>query len=204
MKMQSQNTGLYKQPKQLHQNAYIGKSKNALLFFLFIAFVGLALGQTSNKNKFKPKKVKDSIAKIKSAVTSADKVIVSDTVKKSIPTFNQQEIVLDSLFLVSGNFKLYKKNAHASYYANKFHNHKTASGKRYDKNKLTAAHKKLPFGTILKVTNESNGKSIIVEVNDRGPFVRSREIDLSRRAFMEINGNKSSGNMKVTLEVLQK
>jgi rare lipoprotein A len=204
MKIQSQNTVLYKQPKQLHHNAYIGKSKYALLFILFITFLGLALGQTSNKNKFKPKKVKDSIAKIKLAIPSIDKLTVSDTVKKNIPTFNQQEIVLDSLFLVSGSFKLYKKNAHASYYANKFHNHKTASGKRYDKNKLTAAHKKLPFGTIVKVTNEANGKSIIVEINDRGPFVRSREIDLSRRAFMEINGGKSSGNMKVTLEILQK
>ena len=65
-------------------------------------------------------------------------------------------------------------------------------------------HKKLPFGTKVKVTNEANGKSVIVEVTDRGPFVRSREIDLSKRAFMEIAKNKSTGTMLVTIEVLQK
>jgi rare lipoprotein A len=65
-------------------------------------------------------------------------------------------------------------------------------------------HKKLPFGTKVKVTNEANGKSVIVEVTDRGPFVRSREIDLSKRAFMEIAKNKSAGTMLVTIEVLQK
>lgn len=99
---------------------------------------------------------------------------------------------------------MYKKEAHASYYADKFNGRKTSSGKRFDNNKYTAAHKKLPFGTRVKVTNEANGKSVIVEVIDRGPFVRSREIDLSKRAFMEIAKNKSAGIMLVTIEVLQK
>ena len=131
-------------------------------------------------------------------------MIVIDTVKKNKPIFDQQEDIVDSLFIGTGKLKLYKKSAHASYYADKFHNRKTASGKKYDKNKFSAAHKKLPFGTLVKVTNEANGKSVVVEITDRGPFVRSREIDLSRKAFMEITGNKSSGNMKVTLEVFQK
>jgi rare lipoprotein A len=57
---------------------------------------------------------------------------------------------------------------------------------------------------MVKVTNEVNGKSVIVEITDRGPFVRAREIDLSKRAFMDIASNKSSGSMLVTVEVLKK
>ena len=71
-------------------------------------------------------------------------------------------------------------------------------------NKYTAAHKKFPFGTKLRVTNEANGKSVIVEVIDRGPFVRSREIDLSKKAFMEIAKNKGVGVMTVSIEVFTK
>ena len=99
-------------------------------------------------------------------------------------------------------FKFYKKDAHASYYADKFNGKRTASGKRFDNSKYTAAHKKFPFGTKLRITNEKNGKSIIVEVIDRGPFVRSREIDLTKKAFMEIATNKGSGAMLVKIEVL--
>jgi rare lipoprotein A len=98
---------------------------------------------------------------------------------------------------------LYKKNAHASYYHDKFNGRKTASGKRFNNNKLTAAHKKFPFGTILKVTNEANNKFTIVEITDRGPFVNGREIDLSKRAFMEIASNKKSGLIYVTIEILK-
>jgi len=185
---------------QIHQKSnFIKWSKKALTFFVFIAFLGIVIAQTSNKETNKNSKFKDSIAKSKNAITEK-KQSVSDTIKE----LNQQEVIIDSLFLGTGTFKLFKKNAHASYYADKFHGRKTANGKRYDKNKLTAAHKKLPFGTIVKVTNEANGKSLLVEINDRGPFVRYREIDLSRRAFMEITGNKSFGKLSVTLEILQK
>lgn len=160
-------------------------SKKSLLLFLLIAFAAFASGQALITDKQK---------------TSVQK----DTVKKSKTLVEQQENVSDSLFIETGNFKFYKKSAHASYYADKFHGRKTASGKRYDKNKYTAAHKKLPFGTKVKITNSANGKSVIVEVIDRGPFVRAKEIDLSKRAFMDIASNKSSGSMIVTIEVLQK
>ncbi|MCC9061607.1 septal ring lytic transglycosylase RlpA family protein [Flavobacterium piscisymbiosum] len=100
------------------------------------------------------------------------------------------------------NLKLYKEKAHASYYHDKFTGRKTASGKRFDNNKLTAAHKKLPFGTKLKITNVLNKKSTIVEVTDRGPFVKGREIDLSKKAFMDIASNKNSGAMNVKIEIL--
>jgi rare lipoprotein A len=92
----------------------------------------------------------------------------------------------------------------ASYYANKFNGRKTASGKRFSNSAYTAAHKKLPFGTTVKVTNEANGNFVIVEITDRGPFVRSKEIDLSKRAFMDIAQNKNSGVVKVTIEIMEK
>jgi rare lipoprotein A len=100
------------------------------------------------------------------------------------------------------NLKLYKEKAHASYYHDKFNGRKTASGKRFENTKLTAAHKKLPFGTKLKITNVLNKKSTIVEVTDRGPFVKGREIDLSKKAFMDIASNKKSGAMNVKIEIL--
>jgi rare lipoprotein A len=101
------------------------------------------------------------------------------------------------------NLTLYKENAHASYYSDKFNGRRTASGKKFDNEKLTAAHKKLPFGTKLKITNERNNKSVIVEVTDRGPFVNGREIDLSKKAFMDLATNKKSGAMNVKIEIVE-
>lgn len=98
---------------------------------------------------------------------------------------------------------LYKKNAHASYYHDKFNGRKTASGKRFDNSKLTAAHKKLPFGTKLRITNEKNNKCVVVEVTDRGPFVNGREIDLSKKAFMDITSNIKSGVEYVKIEIIE-
>ena len=71
-------------------------------------------------------------------------------------------------------YKLYKENAHASYYHDKFNGRKTASGEKFDNNLYTAAHKTLKFGTKIRVTNTVNDSSVIVTVNDRGPFVKGR------------------------------
>ena len=98
---------------------------------------------------------------------------------------------------------LYQAKGKASYYADKFNGRRTSSGIRFNNNKYTAAHRKLPFGTKLKVTNESNGKWVIVEVIDRGPFSKGREIDLTKRAFMEIASNKNSGVILVKLEIIE-
>lgn len=100
-------------------------------------------------------------------------------------------------------YTLYKTHAHASYYNDKFNGKRTASGRRFNNNKLTAAHKKFAFGTKLRITNERNNKSVIVEVIDRGPFSKKREIDLTKKAFMKIASNKGSGSMKVKIEVLK-
>lgn len=102
---------------------------------------------------------------------------------------------------VSG--KMYKKNAHASYYADKFNGRKTANGEKFSNNKLTAAHRKIPFGTKVKVTNKVNSKSVIVEINDRGPWVPGRDIDLSKKAFMDIAENKNQGALKVSIEIIK-
>ncbi|MEW5676670.1 septal ring lytic transglycosylase RlpA family protein [Flavobacterium enshiense] len=111
-------------------------------------------------------------------------------------------IAEDSLGL-NLKFRPYKKAVHASYYHDKFNGRKTASGKRFDNKKFTAAHKKLPFGTKLKVTNPVNKKSVIVTVTDRGPFTRGREIDLTKKAFMEITHGKGRGFLNVDLEVVK-
>ena len=75
----------------------------------------------------------------------------------------------------------------ASYYAARYDGRKTANGEIFSSSKLTAAHKKLPFGTKVKVTNLSNGKSVKVRVNDRGPFVAGRIIDLTKKAAKKID-----------------
>jgi rare lipoprotein A len=99
--------------------------------------------------------------------------------------------------------KFFKKEAEVSYYADKFNGRKTADGTTFSNNKLTAAHRTLPFGTKLKVTNLANNESVVVEVNDRGPQKTSRELDLSKRAFMEITDNKNHGILKVKIEIIK-
>jgi rare lipoprotein A len=90
----------------------------------------------------------------------------------------------------------------ASYYSYGFDKKKTASGEIFDKDALTAAHREFPFGTVLRVTNLSNGKEVVVTVNDRGPVNKSRVIDLSEGAAREI-GFLQDGTTKVRIEVLK-
>jgi len=89
----------------------------------------------------------------------------------------------------------------ASWYGGKFHGRQTASGERYDMNKMTAAHKTLPFGTRVRVTNLDTGRKVVVRINDRGPFVRGRIIDLSRAAARKMDMIQA-GTAKVLVEVL--
>lgn len=90
----------------------------------------------------------------------------------------------------------------ASFYGAKFHGRKTASGEIFDMNKLTAAHRTLPFGTICRVTNLLNKKSVIVRINDRGPFVPGRLLDLSRGAAQALDAIPQ-GIIRVKVEVLR-
>lgn len=90
----------------------------------------------------------------------------------------------------------------ASWYGGKFHGRRTASGEVYDQNAMTAAHKTLPFGTRVKVTNLKNGRSAVLRINDRGPFVRGRIIDVSRRAAEHL-GFRTDGVTRVEIQIVQ-
>ena len=89
----------------------------------------------------------------------------------------------------------------ASYYGNELAGNRTASGERFDPGQLTAAHRSLPFGSMVRVTNTSNGDSVIVRINDRGPFAHGRVIDVSQAAAREI-GMHRSGTARVKLALL--
>jgi len=98
--------------------------------------------------------------------------------------------------------QVYKTNVTISYYAEAFHGKKTSNGERFNMNAFTCAHKTLPFNTILKVTNLSNGKSVEVRVNDRGPFVVGREADMSKAAAVQL-GMIGSGTCKAKIEIIK-
>lgn len=93
----------------------------------------------------------------------------------------------------------YFEKGYASWYGSEFHGKKTASGEIYNKNAMTGAHKTLPFGTKVKVTRVDNGKSVIIRINDRGPFRKGFIVDLSEAAAKKL-GIKTKA--LVTLEIL--
>jgi rare lipoprotein A len=184
--------------------------KNKIFILLFLLFASVfgnvsAENRHKQKGKKKVKSTKISESKGKEKTVTAVKIDSSKITKAkgelSGAKLKNVKEELDSIICNPNlKLKLLKKEAHASYYHSRFDGRRTASGKKFDNNGYSAAHKKLPFGTKLKVTNEANGKSVIVEVTDRGPFSKAREIDLSRRAFMEITSNKNSGVVMVTIE----
>jgi rare lipoprotein A len=90
----------------------------------------------------------------------------------------------------------------ASFYGREWNGHRTASGERFDPNALTAAHRTLPFGTRVRVTNLDNGRQIVVRINDRGPFVRGRVLDLSRAAAKKLDF-LATGTATVRIDVLK-
>lgn len=96
----------------------------------------------------------------------------------------------------------YVETGKASFYANVHQSKKTANGEVYDYKLNTAAHRTLPFGTKVRVTNMANGKSVVVKINDRGPFVKNRILDLSQSAFRSI-ADASSGIIEVQIEIIE-
>lgn len=90
----------------------------------------------------------------------------------------------------------------ASWYGNPFHGRQTASGEVYDMDRMTAAHQTLPFGTRVRVENLDNGSTVVVRINDRGPFVKGRILDVSRRAAREL-GMIGPGTARVRITVLE-
>ena len=108
-----------------------------------------------------------------------------------------------ALFSFSDSFAQEVQKGKASYYARKFGGRKTASGERLHHDSMTCAHRTHPFGTLLRVKNPANGREVIVRVNDRGPFVRGRIVDLSRAAAREL-GIIAQGIAHVEVELLPK
>lgn len=90
----------------------------------------------------------------------------------------------------------------ASYYADSLQGNSTASGEPYDRNEMTAAHRELAFGTHVRVTNLDNGKSVVVRINDRGPHVKSRIIDLSGAAAEKLE-MMDAGTANVSIEIVK-
>jgi len=90
----------------------------------------------------------------------------------------------------------------ASYYGKDWHGRQTANGETFDRTAMTAAHKKLPFDTKVRVTNPKNGKSVVVRINDRGPYVKGREFDLSEAAARKL-GMTEEGVCRVKVEILE-
>jgi len=89
----------------------------------------------------------------------------------------------------------------ASYYAGRWHGRRTASGERFDMHEMTAAHRTLPFGTHVRVTNLGNGRAVVVRVNDRGPWKKARVIDVSYAAALKL-GMIGPGTARVRLEIV--
>lgn len=128
--------------------------------------------------------------------SSSTKVADENTELAEISKINSKLLALEN------EVELIADNAVSSYYHDKFNGRKTASGEVYDKKEYTAAHKTLPFGSKLRVTNKKNNESVIVTVNDRGPFSKGRQLDLSKQAYLDITHNKHAGVLKVKIEVL--
>ena len=141
-------------------------------------------------------------------VVSCSQVNLASHVAKKIPdTVSQGNLKVGSPYKVKGKWYKpqedysYTETGIASWYGPGFHGKKTANGEIFDMNELTAAHKTLQLPSLVRVTNLENGRSVVVRVNDRGPFKRGRIIDMSKRGA-ELLGFKSKGVAKVRVQVL--
>ena len=115
-------------------------------------------------------------------------------------TFQKAVLLLATFITIAfSNLCHAQTQGKASFYGNGFHGRLTSDGSRYHKDSLTCAHRTLPFGTLLKVTNQKNGKEVVVRVTDRGPFVKGRVVDLSMAAAKEL-GMVSMGVAPVTVQ----
>lgn len=127
-------------------------------------------------------------------------LLFSCTSKKKVENSGSYE-VFGKKYTPVASAKNFSQKGIASWYGKKFHGRKTANGEIYDMYTMTCAHKTLPFGTKLEVTNLSNGKKVIVRINDRGPFVKKRIIDLSCLAAQKL-GMDVTGTAKVKIRTV--
>lgn len=171
-----------------------------LLFFTAFSFSLLyftkATGETSTANE------KEMALASVDTSKDIDSIAISRA-SEELASAEEMERINNELMDLENNIEVVLAKGISTHYGDKFNGRKTANGEIFSNNELTCAHKTLPFGTILRVTNLDNDKTVIVRVNDRGPFVKGKHIDLSKRAFSKI-GNLSRGNLNVKIEVLPK
>jgi len=133
---------------------------------------------------------------------SGDKVR-RETIAAKIEIPEDEPSVIEKLNTVASNtVRKFSQTGTASWYGRQFHGRKTASGETFDMNGMTAAHRSLPLNCYIRVTNKNNGKSVVVKVNDRGPFHGNRVLDLSYGAAKQI-GITNAGTAKVRIERVQ-
>ena len=125
-----------------------------------------------------------------------------DVITKSSGRKSYSYTVLGKRYQTLADSKGFEQQGPASWYGNPFHGRKTANGETYNMNEMTAAHKELPLGTHVEVTNLSNGRKVVVRINDRGPFHGNRVLDLSRAAAEEL-GTLNAGVAQVQIRALQ-
>ncbi|SUT95040.1 septal ring lytic transglycosylase RlpA family protein [Actinobacillus lignieresii] len=156
----------------------------------------------------------NSVAATKNAKPSAvKKYLIAKTAKKSVKNAALTAKARANKIALVKKRSLKEQHKHtarshyqsgvASYYADKFNGRRTANGERFSNSAMTAAHKTLPFGTLVEVTNTRNGRSVVVRVNDRGPYAHARVVDLSKAAARQL-GMHGSGTAHVKLAVLNK
>jgi rare lipoprotein A len=145
-----------------------------LLFVLvLVALVGFTL--VVNEDKITEPVVTENMVSVEEETVTADRSLVE--------------------FVDKGSMK-------ASWYGPGFHGRKTANGEIYDQMSFTAAHKSLKFGTLLKITNLKNNKSVVIRINDRGPYIHGRDLDLSKAAALEL-GMVRKGVAKIKVEEIK-
>ena len=138
------------------------------------------------------------------ATTISETITVSKTIESDLSASNKDQSssssVLDRLSTVASNtVRKFQQTGIASWYGHQFNGRKTANGERFDMNGLTAAHRSLPLSCFIRVTNKDNGKSVVVKVNDRGPYSGNRILDLSYGAAKQL-GIVNQGMGNVTIE----
>ena len=136
---------------------------------------------------------------VKSARQPTSLALSSSLLANNTAQVSNDEDVLERLTAVASNsVSKFKQTGLASWYGRQFHGRKTASGETFDMNGLTAAHRSLPLNCYVKVTNKTNGKSVVVKVNDRGPFHGNRVMDLSYGAAKQLGiTSKGVGNVAI-------
>lgn len=137
----------------------------------------------------------------KQAVVTPDSRPGSPATQTTAPRGTKPYTVMGKTYYPMLSAENFRENGTASWYGKDFHGKQTANGERYDMYGMTAAHKLLPFGTMVRVTSRTSGKSIVVRINDRGPFVDNRIIDLTHTGAKEL-GMLASGTAPVFIETI--